>query len=296
MVPIFGYYFHGGYYPVGGSGRLADVLVEAIEARGGAVRLKSRVASILVEDGRAAGLQLADGTRVKARAVISNADPRRTFGELVASQHLPAEFRERIAAADPAPSAFMLHLGVDYVPEGRPALHIKDGALGVGVEILSKIDPSAAPEGHSTVGIIKLVPHAQARAWFPREAGEDWKAWRFSAEYEAWKQRVGDEMIAAAETALPGLSSHIVFRAEASPVTYARYDLSEAGAIYGISGAGRMKGARSPIPGLVIAGAATHGPGVEAVVISGARAAEALVPGLLAREPAPRKARLAAAA
>ena len=37
MVPLFGYYFDGGYYPAGGSDRLADVLVEAIEARGGAV-------------------------------------------------------------------------------------------------------------------------------------------------------------------------------------------------------------------------------------------------------------------
>ncbi len=295
MVPIFGYYFHGGYYPVGGSGRLAEALVSAIAARGGAVHMKSRVAAILVEEGRAAGLQLADGTRVKARAVVSNADVKRTFLELVAPGRLPADFRARMAAADPAPSAFMLHLGVDYVPEGRPALHIKD-RIGVGVEILSKLDPSAAPEGHATVGIIKLVSHAEARQWFPAEGGEDWKAWRFSPEYEARKQRLGDEMIAAAETALPGLSQHIVYRSEASPVTYARYDLAAAGAIYGVSGAGRMKGVKSPIPGLVVAGAATHGPGVEAVVISGARAAEALVPGLLAREPAPAQSKLAAAA
>jgi hypothetical protein len=36
-----------------------------------------------------------------------------------------------------------------------------------------------------------------------------------------------------------------------------------------------------PLRNLVLAGAATHGPGVEAVVMSGAYAAEALVPGLL---------------
>jgi len=45
----------------------------------------------------------------------------------------------------------------------------------------------------------------------------------------------------------------------------------------------RFNGAKSPISGLVVAGSATHGPGVEAVVISGALAAEALAPGLLAR-------------
>jgi len=45
----------------------------------------------------------------------------------------------------------------------------------------------------------------------------------------------------------------------------------------------RLDGAKSPIPGLVVAGSAAHGPGVELVIISGALAAEALVPGLLSR-------------
>lgn len=35
MVPLFGYYFHGGHHPAGGSGQLASVLVAAIKARGG---------------------------------------------------------------------------------------------------------------------------------------------------------------------------------------------------------------------------------------------------------------------
>ncbi|HYA73012.1 MAG TPA: NAD(P)/FAD-dependent oxidoreductase, partial [Roseiarcus sp.] len=282
MAPLFGYYFHGGYYPAGGSGRLADALVEAIEARGGEVRLKTRVARILVVQGRAAGLELADGTRVAAGAVVSNADLKRTFLELVDPQLLARDFRARIDAAEPAPSAFMVHLGVDYIPEGRPAIHLH-GENSVGVEILSKVDPSAAPPGHSTIGLIKLLTHAEALKWFPPEGGEDWKAWRFSSEYEERKRALGDSLIAAAETVLPGLSKHIVYRSEASPVTYARYDLASAGAIYGVTRSARLKGAKSPIPGLVVAGAATHGPGVEAVVISGASAAEALVPGLLSR-------------
>ncbi len=295
MVPLFGYYFHGGYYPAGGSGRLADALVEAIEARGGEVRLKTRVARILVEQGRAAGVALADGTRVAAGAVVSNADLKRTFLELVDPQLLPKDFRARLEAAEPAPSAFMVHLGVDYIPEGRPAIHVH-GENSVGVEILSKVDPSAAPPGHSTIGLIKLLTHAEALTWFHPEGGEDWKAWRFSREYEERKRALGDSLIAAAETVLPGLSDHIVYRSEASPVTYARYDLASAGAIYGVTGSARLKGAKSPIPGLVVAGAATHGPGVEAVVISGASAAEALVPGLLSRPVASRAVDDAAAA
>jgi len=281
MVPLFGYYFHGGYYPVGGSQKLADVLVAAIKRRGGEVHLMARVEKILVEDGRAAGLKLANGDRISARAVVSNADFKRTFGELVDPAELPAAFRQRIAAAAPAPSAFMVHLGVDYVPDVRPAIHVH-GPDGIGVEVLSKVDPSAAPAGHATVALIRLLKHEEARTWFPGEPSED-SAWRLSNTYSERKREMADAMIAAAETVLPGLREHIVHRSEASPATYARYDLCSAGAIYGVERAARLRGAKSPIPGLVVAGAATHGPGVEAVVISGARAAEALVPGLLAR-------------
>ncbi len=282
MAPIFGYYFYGGYYPVGGSGRLADALVEAIEARGGEVRLKTRVARILVEAGRAAGVELADGTRIAAGAVVANADFKRTFLELVDPKALPKDFRARIDAAEPAPSAFMVHLGVDYVPDCRPATLVR-GDKSVYVEVLSRVDASAAPAGHSIVGLIKILTHAEAREWFPAEGGEDCKAWRLSREYEERKRALGDRMIDAAETALPGLSGQIVYRCEASPVTYARYDMASAGAVYGVARSARLDGAKSPIPGLVVAGSATHGPGVEAVVISGAFAAEALVPGLLSR-------------
>ena len=100
---------------------------------------------------------------------------------------------------------------------------------------------------------------------------------------EAYARAEGDKLLHIAEQALPGLSARVVCRTEASPLTFRRYDWSSAGAIYGKSGA--AVASKSPIPGLVFAGAATHGAGIEAVVISGADAAEALVPELL-RTPA----------
>lgn len=281
MMPLFGYYFFGGYYPAGGSGRLADVLVEAIEERGGEVRLKARVARITVEHGRAAGLDLGDGTHISARAVVSNADAKRTFLELVEARHLPEDFRARIAAAEPACSAFMVHLGVDFVPPIKPAVHAA-GDPAIGIATMSLVDPTAAPPGHSTIGLITLLPHAEARRWFPAGGTDDWKEWRRSPDYEDRKKVFGDRLIAAAGTVIPELSRHIVYRADASPVTYARYDWTSAGSIYGMSRYGRLKGAKSPVSGLVAAGSATHGAGVEAAVISGAFAANALVPGLLA--------------
>ena len=105
------------------------------------------------------------------------------------------------------------------------------------------------------------------------------------SDYTDRKKEQGDRMIAAAERIIPGLSAHIVYRDESSPLTFSRYGWSSAGSIYGVVTDDRLHQVKSPIPGLVVAGSATHGPGVEAAVISGASAAEALVPGLLARVP-----------
>lgn len=293
MVPIFGYYFKGGYYPLGGSGQVADALVAAIQTRGGDVHLKSPVRQILVERGCAAGVLLGDGRAVHAQAVVSNADLRRTVLDLIPSGMLPRAFRDRLVAAAPANSAFSVHLGLDMVPDIAPATHL-DAPMGIGIAVMSKLDPSAAPQGHATMTLISLLPHDEAKTWFPEQGeggdgqAKDWRAWRRSAAYEARKQALGDRMIAAVETIVPGLSRHIVYRTDASPVTYARYDRASGGAIYGVSGAARLRGARSPLRNLVIAGGGNAGAGVEAVMISGAEAAEALVPGLL-RSAAPRR-------
>jgi all-trans-retinol 13,14-reductase len=284
MVPLFGYYFHGGYHPLGGSGKFAGALADAVRKRGGEVRLNSAIRHIDVRDGRAAGVTFADGKQVSARAVVSNADLRRTFLDLIYQNELPAEFRARVAETKSATSAFTVHLGVDFVPDIRPAVHV-EGASSIGITMLSRIDPTAAPAGHSTLTITALQPHAQAAEWFSDGSATDWDEARRTAEYGARKKQIGDRLIEIAEKVVPGLSAHIVYRDEASPLTFARYDWSTAGSIYGVAQKDRLKGVKSPIPGLVVAGSSTHGPGVEAALISGAFAADALLPGLLARPP-----------
>ncbi|WP_041801570.1 hypothetical protein [Rhodopseudomonas palustris] len=76
-----------------------------------------------------------------------------------------------------------------------------------------------------------------------------------------------------------------MFRADSTPVTYARYGWTADGTIYGTRAARGALPVKTPLRNLVIAGAATRGPGIEAVVISGADAADALRPGLLATKP-----------
>ena len=284
MVPLFGYYIHGGWYPLGGSGRIAQALADSIALDGGEVRLDTPVSEVLTEGGAAAGVRLATGETLRASAVVMNADLLTAVERLIDKTLWPKEFRTAIANMQPACSAFALHLGVrgDYagVP---PVIHVKAGHDGAGIVIPSNVDPGAAPAGYGTVEVMRLMNHEEARDWFDQEALTNDEAQRFSAPYAGRKRAEGDKLLHIAEQALPGLSARVVCRTEASPLTFRRYDWSSAGAIYGKSGA--AVASKSPIPGLVFAGAATHGAGIEAVVISGADAAEALVPELL-RTPA----------
>jgi len=55
--------------------------------------------------------------------------------------------------------------------------------------------------------------------WKEWRRSQDYKEWRRSQDYEDSKKALGDRLIATAETVIPDLSSHIVSRTDASPVT-----------------------------------------------------------------------------
>ena len=76
----------------GGTGAVSEAIAADAREHGAEIRTGAAVARILVEAGRAIGVALADGSEVRARAVISNAHPKVTFCNLVESKELPADF------------------------------------------------------------------------------------------------------------------------------------------------------------------------------------------------------------
>lgn len=87
---IIDHYMRGAYYPEGGGQMIPARLIQVIEAHGGEVRTLTPVRRITVEDRRATGVELADGTTIAADVVISNADHARTVFDLVGEQHWDA--------------------------------------------------------------------------------------------------------------------------------------------------------------------------------------------------------------
>ncbi|MBQ0957955.1 NAD(P)/FAD-dependent oxidoreductase [Ideonella sp. 4Y11] len=273
---LFRFYFVGGYYPEGGTGRLPDALAEAVEERGGTVLSNASVERIMLRAGRVCGVRLDDGREIAAAVVISNADIRRTFGELLEPGAVSPEVARALAAMKPTPSGFTVYLAVDFVPQRLRSYTVD---ANYAFHVPSLVDPGAAPAGCSVFEVRTIF--SDTANWFPADAEHD--DWRATPAYAVRKRRFGDWLLRQAAQVVPELHEHVLYRTDASPLTYARYGHSIGGALYGWSG--RPEGfdnGRTSVPGLYLVGSSALGSGIETVMISGANAAESLVPGLLA--------------
>ena len=80
----------------GGSAALARALESAVRAAGGSIRLLTEPSRIIVEHGRAIGIETRDGEMIRARQLVaSSLNPHQTFLELLDRSQVPAEIRER---------------------------------------------------------------------------------------------------------------------------------------------------------------------------------------------------------
>ena len=282
-------------YPKGGVGVIAGKLVAGLERHGGAIRYRSRVVKVLLEQGRAVGVRLADGQELHARRVVSNATRWDTFGDpdgdgqqpggagelpasavpsqtLVDGADTPAAERTWRRRYRPSPSFLSLHLGVraDLIPEGTHVHHLLlerwedlEAEQGtVFVSMPSLLDPSLAPAGHHIV-------HT-----FTPSSMEAWRGLSPTA-YAAKKEGDANRLIARLEAILPGLAGAITHREVGTPRSHRRF-LGRSGGSYGPIPAMRLPGLlpmpfnRTGISGLYCVGDSCFpGQGLNAVAFSG---------------------------
>jgi len=82
----------------GGIGRLSDSLAEQLKTLGSEVRLRQNVASILIEDNRAVGVELKNGEQIFANTIVSNLDKQATFNHLLQGHDLAPADQEKVDA------------------------------------------------------------------------------------------------------------------------------------------------------------------------------------------------------
>src|SRR5207249_4489594 len=91
MGEIDGAYRSWGYVR-GGMGMVSESIARAARLFGAEIRVNAEVRRILVQDGRAIGVELASGEKLYAKVIASGADPKRTFLKMIERSDLPADF------------------------------------------------------------------------------------------------------------------------------------------------------------------------------------------------------------
>ena len=179
----------------GGPGLLAQAMADAATQAGAEIRTTAAVARVIVRDGRAAGVVLDDGSEIAARAVVSNADPKRTLLGLVDPIELDPGFMTRVRNYRCPGIAAKINLALSALPSFRGVANPSDlkGRVQIGPSIdylerafdaskygeisqapylditfPSLTDPSLAPAGGHVMSIyMQYAPYrlAYGRSW-----------------------------------------------------------------------------------------------------------------------------------
>ncbi len=275
------------YYSKGGAQALADVFAKGVTKHGRELAFKATVTKILVQDGKAAGVELADGNKISSRYIVSNIDGRQTFLQLIGKQHLSPKFVKELKETRLTEPTFLVSLGVDMDLkamgfDGTTIVYNRSDNIddpwsgdsercSLWIMMHSLRDPSQAPEGMATVQIMTPFPYNYMDYWKRETDGTRGK------EYTELKEALADKFIAAAEEIIPQLSKHIVCKDIATPLTFERYTLNSEGASHGWFPApgAKMHSQKTPIKNLYQAGHWTFpGFSIFSVVLSGRNAAQ----------------------
>jgi phytoene dehydrogenase-like protein len=266
----------------GGSFNLARGLMEAFIAAGGAYQPQVTIDRIVIENGEATGIALADGRTVRAKHfVASTLDVHQTFETLVGREQLPATFLQKLDGFQyTAWSLFGLHLALDESP--RFAAEKFDPNINrtlkwsIGAETmedlfsahqdvmagrvpkiaqfgsgpLSVIDPTQAPPSKHTTYCWHVMPLN------PDIGGQS---------YESWKEEFADRIVECFARYCPNMTEkNILGRYVYTGKEYVQEMINMRGGdiFMGAFNADQVMynhfGYRSPIPNLYNAGSAGH--------------------------------------
>jgi phytoene dehydrogenase-like protein len=272
-----GFYGH----VMGGMGAITQALAAAGQQLGVEIRTSATVAQIEVHNGRAYSVVLEDGSEVRGRMILSNADPRRTFLKMVTQRELPEEFLfavrgikmdgpcakiNFVLAEEPRFTGTSPHASplertfYTLVPSLAFAERCYDIAkfgeipeeLWVDCVVSSNADPSLAPEGkHILTCFVQYVPYKL------REGNWDEK-----------RELLGDRVVKKIAEYAPNVPGAVLARQVLTPLDLERtYGLTEGNIFHGdlrleqlffmrpVPGWAQY---RTPIRGLYLCGAGAH--------------------------------------
>ena len=264
----------------GGNGSVSAAIAAAARELGVEIRPNAPVERVLVRNGRAAGVVLQGGEEIEARTVVSSADPRRTFLQLVGPEHLPPDFTEAIQRFKFRGSSGKVNLALAELPNftcmAGAGPHLR-GAISISpsveyleqayddakygevsrrpymdIVIPSMIDPSMAPPGKHVMSIfVQYVPYQVNGGWTAEK-----------------RDAFGDTVVNTLAEYAPNIKSAILHRQVITPADIERMvGLSEGNIFQGELALSQMFFLRpvpgwakykTPVHGLYQCGSGTH--------------------------------------
>jgi phytoene dehydrogenase-like protein len=286
----------------GGNGSVSAAIAAAARAAGAEIRTSAAVSQVLIKRGRAIGVVLENGDEIRAKLVVSNADPRRTFMQLVGEKHLPDEFVDSIRRFRFRGASAKVNLALGELPDftclpadrinGRAHLR---GAISISpsvgylerayddakygeisrrpymdIVIPSMLDPAMAPPGKHVMSIfVQYAPYHLNGGWT-----------------DARREALGDAVVDTLAQYAPNLKGAILHRQVVTPADIERIvGLTEGNIFQGELSLQQMfflrpvpawAKYRTPLAGLYQCGAGTH-PGGGVMGASGRNAARAIL-------------------
>jgi phytoene dehydrogenase-like protein len=272
-----GFYGH----VMGGMGAITQAMASACRQFGIEIRTSSPVVQIDTRNGRARGVVLEDGTEIRARIMLSNADPKRTFLTMLTEKELPPEFLRAVRTIKMAGPCAKVNLALSEEPRftGTPASHTPlertfytivpslefaercydiakfgeiPNELWVDCVIASNADDSLAPEGtHVMTCFVQYVPYKLRQGT-----------------WDEHRELLGDRVVRKIAEHAPNVTNSIIARQVLTPLDMERtYGLTEGNIFHGDLNLEQLffmrpvpgwSQYRTPIEGLYLCGAGAH--------------------------------------
>lgn len=294
---LMDHYFKGGFYPMGGGAAIVKAMTNAIKKYDGEIKTGVAVKRILVEGEKklkTAGVELENGEIIKAKYVVSNADPAATY-KLVGHENLSEKLLKKLEATRYSVTSLMFFITVDmdvreagidsgniwfmpdkdmdgiYEDSTKVSILEKDEFDSLFISCSSLKDPLSFNGKQHTIEVVTFIDYDCFKAFDVVRDEKDEK-------YQKIKERLAEKLMNTFKRILPLVHENIVHIEVGTPMTNEHYINSTKGNVYGTEKGFMQTGpfsykAKTEIENLYMCGASIMSHGVAGASYSGVKTA-----------------------
>jgi all-trans-retinol 13,14-reductase len=243
---ILNSYIESSWKCIDGGSDIGKFIVKNIREHGGDIRRNAEVKKIVVEDGIASSVELADGSFVYGKNFISNMHPVRTL-DMTESNLIKHAYKHRIQSLENSIGGFVLN--IVFEKDAYPYIknnfyYVKEGQEWILTEYTEENWPtgyaiffsaaSRSPVYAESMTLLTYMRFDDVKQWagtFNTVSKEDDRG----RDYEDFKKRKAELLLDLVEEKFPGLRKAIKTYYTATPLSYRDYIGNDDGSMYGIS-------------------------------------------------------------